>query len=231
MTFPARRPSVRRRARASAVVLLCTLALAACGNDDPVPTSGDTRRARHAGHGQAEAVAVEPSETPTSSPTGDDDGTAVPIYWVGDGPGGEPRLFREFHRVQGNPLTEAARLVMGGGQPDDPDYRTLWPQHGGRRRRRDRRDPARADPRRRVHRAPRRDDEARRRAGDAAAGLHAAGRAAGARPDPGQARRLGLPAPRAAVRRALRAGERARDAQPRQHHLARGGRHRSPATP
>ena len=30
--------------------------------------------------------------------------------------------------MQGNPLTEAARLVMGGGQPDDPDYRTLWPQ-------------------------------------------------------------------------------------------------------
>jgi hypothetical protein len=30
--------------------------------------------------------------------------------------------------VQGDPLTEAARLVMGGGQPDDPDYRTLWPE-------------------------------------------------------------------------------------------------------
>ena len=29
---------------------------------------------------------------------------------------------------EGNPLTEAARLVMGGGQPDDPDYRTLWPE-------------------------------------------------------------------------------------------------------
>ena len=52
----------------------------------------------------------------------------MPIYWVGDGPGGEPRLFREFHRVEGNPLIEAARLVMGGGQPDDPDYRTLWPE-------------------------------------------------------------------------------------------------------
>ena len=46
---------------------------------------------------------------------------------MGEGPGGEPRLFREFHRVQGDALIEAARLVMGPGQPDDPDYRTLWP--------------------------------------------------------------------------------------------------------
>ena len=128
MTFPVRRLTVRRRARASAAVaLLCALGLAACGNDDPVPTSGDTNKPAKRGTDKPEPSA-EPSETPTSSATEDDDGTAVPIYWVGDGPGGEPRLFREFHRVQGNPLTEAARLVMGGGQPDDPDYRTLWPQ-------------------------------------------------------------------------------------------------------
>jgi hypothetical protein len=35
-------------------------------------------------------------------------------------------LFREFQRVEGDPLTEAARLVASG-QPVDPDYRTLWP--------------------------------------------------------------------------------------------------------
>jgi len=128
MTFPVRRLSVRRRAGASAAaVLLCTLGLAACGTDDPVPTSGDTNEPAKRGTDKPEPSA-EPSETPTSSATEDDDGTVVPIYWVGDGPGGEPRLFREFHRVQGNPLTEAARLVMGGGQPDDPEYRTLWPQ-------------------------------------------------------------------------------------------------------
>ena len=129
MTFPARRPSAGRRARASAVVvLLSALALAACGNDDPVPTSGDTNEPATKGTDKPKPKpSSDPSETPTSSPT-DDDGTTVPIYWVGDGPGGEPRLFREFHRVQGNPLTEAARLVMGGGQPDDPDYRTLWPE-------------------------------------------------------------------------------------------------------
>ena len=44
----------------------------------------------------------------------------------GDGPGGTA-LFREFQRVDGDPLTEAARIIASGGQPIDPDYRTLWP--------------------------------------------------------------------------------------------------------
>lgn len=126
MTFPARRPSVRRRARASAVALLAAVALAACGTDVE-PTSGDSVDGGTSKEPKPVDTATEPSQTPVASPT-EDDGTAVPIYWVGDGPGGEPRLFREFRRVQGNPLTEAARLVMGGGQPDDPDYRTLWPE-------------------------------------------------------------------------------------------------------
>ena len=51
----------------------------------------------------------------------------MPVYFAGDGPGGRTVLFREFQRVEGDPLTEAARLVAGGGQPVDPDYRTLWP--------------------------------------------------------------------------------------------------------
>ncbi len=54
--------------------------------------------------------------------------SAVPVYFAGDAPGGRTRLFREFHRVEGDQLTEAARLVAGGGEPVDPDYRTLWPQ-------------------------------------------------------------------------------------------------------
>jgi hypothetical protein len=108
-----------------AVALLAMLALAACSSNDPAPTSGDAKEP--VAKGTKKPRPTEASETPTASPT-EDDGTAVPIYWVGDGPGGEPRLFREFHRVQGDPLTEAARLVMGGGQPDDPDYRTLWPE-------------------------------------------------------------------------------------------------------
>src|SRR5688572_10579243 len=127
MTFPARRPSARHWARASATVLVCALALVAC-SDETVPTSGEAREpGKQSPKTPKTPQSSEPAESPTESPT-DDGGTTVPIYWVGDGPGGEPRLFREFHRVQGNPLTEAARLVMGGGQPDDPDYRTLWPE-------------------------------------------------------------------------------------------------------
>ncbi len=126
MTFPARRASVRRRAHVSVVALLAVLALAACSTDDPAPTSGEVKDPAGTGTKKPKPSA-EPSQTPTTSPT-TDDGTTVPVYWVGDGPGGEPRLFREFHRVQGDPLVEAARLVMGGGQPDDPDYRTLWPE-------------------------------------------------------------------------------------------------------
>lgn len=127
MTFPARRPSARHWARASATVLVCALALVAC-SDETVPTSGEAREpGKQSPKTPKTPQSSEPAESPTESPT-DDGGTTVPIYWVGDGPGGEPRLFREFHRVQGDPLTEAARLVMGGGQPDDPDYRTLWPE-------------------------------------------------------------------------------------------------------
>ncbi len=128
MTFPARRPSVRRWAGASAVVLLSALVLAGCSNDDPVPTVGSTRdKGGSKSPKPSQEPAAETSPSASTSPS-EDDGTTVPIYWVGDGPGGEPRLFREFRRVQGDPLTEAARLVMGGGRPDDPDYRTLWPE-------------------------------------------------------------------------------------------------------
>lgn len=128
MTFPAP-PSVRRWAGASAAVLLCGVALAGCSGNDPVSTSSEAREPATQGSRspKPQQPSKTPNQTPTATPT-EDDGTVVPIYWVGDGPGGEPRLFREFRRVQGNPLTEAARIVMGGGQPDDPDYRTLWPQ-------------------------------------------------------------------------------------------------------
>jgi hypothetical protein len=127
MTFPARRPSVRRWARASATVLLCGLALVAC-SDETVPTSGDTREGKST---RSPKPAKDASDTgsPTSEPSSepsDDGSAAVPVYFAGDGPGGETRLFREFQRVTGDPLLEAARLVAGG-EVEDPDYRTLWP--------------------------------------------------------------------------------------------------------
>ena len=135
MTFPTSRPLVRRWAGATAVVLASALTLAGCsGSDDTEPASGGTRepatngsKTPKPGKDVSQSPSESPSETPSETPS-ESAGTAVPVYFVGDGPGGKPRLFREFHRVTGDPLTEAARLVTGGGEPDDPDYRTLWPQ-------------------------------------------------------------------------------------------------------
>ena len=111
-----------------------SLALAGC-SEDPTPAADDTGTAtEHAEHSEhpdagSESSTASPSEPPAgsgspSAPAAS--GTAVPVYFAGDGPGGRTVLFREFQRVEGDPLTEAARLVASG-QPVDPDYRTLWP--------------------------------------------------------------------------------------------------------
>lgn len=134
MTFPTSPAGrVRRSASAGSLALLLALAVAGCTGDgqrpasddatDPVATDGQGSGSPSESPGEtpAESPAESPSESPAAA------GTAVPVYFAGDGPGGRTVLFREFHRVEGDPLTEAARLVAGGGQPDDPDYRTLWP--------------------------------------------------------------------------------------------------------
>ncbi|HEX5919157.1 MAG TPA: Gmad2 immunoglobulin-like domain-containing protein [Nocardioides sp.] len=143
MTFPttsrpARARGVRRWAGAAAVVVASSLALAACTGDGTRPASDETGTATEEPQPSdpaPEPGSASPAESPAASPEPSDEpagseaaaGTAVPVYFAGDGPGGRTALFREFHRVEGDPLTEAARLVAGGGQPDDPDYRTLWP--------------------------------------------------------------------------------------------------------
>lgn len=109
--------------------------MAGCTGDGTRPASDGADGATATdGAGSPSGPASEsPSETPAESPAGSPSespaaaGTAVPVYFAGDGPGGRTVLFREFHRVEGDPLAEAARLVAGAGQPDDPDYRTLWP--------------------------------------------------------------------------------------------------------
>lgn len=130
-TAPARR--VRRWAGATAVVAATTLALASCTGDGTRPASDEAseptatdgaQSTKSPSQSPSESPSETPSESPSESPAAA--GTAVPVYFAGDGPGGRTVLFREFHRVEGEPLTEAARLVAGG-QPDDPDYRTLWP--------------------------------------------------------------------------------------------------------
>lgn len=133
MTFPVRvpaRPDVRRWAGAAALAAVCSLTLAACGGD-PAPVSDETSEPPAGGSSESAPTASpsEPTGSPTASesPTESPSGTTVPVYFAGDGPDGLTVLFREFHRVEGDPLLEAARLVVGGA-PDDPDYRTLWPQ-------------------------------------------------------------------------------------------------------
>jgi hypothetical protein len=121
---------VRRWAGATAVVAATSLALAGCTGDGTRPASDEANEPTATDSPRStRSPSKSPSETPTESPSESSAaaGTAVPVYFAGDGPGGRTVLFREFHRVEGDPLTEAARLVAGGGQPDDPDYRTLWP--------------------------------------------------------------------------------------------------------
>jgi len=73
-----------------------------------------------------------PSEDPTDDPTDPATseppagGGAVPVYYVGETPQG-PRLYREFHAGGANRLLDAANDAASG-TPDDPDYRSAWPE-------------------------------------------------------------------------------------------------------
>lgn len=85
----------------------------------------------------APATSISPSE-PVTEPTSPDSPTAtepatsaVAVYYVGDTPDG-PRLFREFRRLEGDPLDAAVSAAVGRTvdgppvAPLDPDYRVLW---------------------------------------------------------------------------------------------------------
>lgn len=122
MTFPT------ARALAPFTALALALALAACTGDGQRPVSDDATE-QPADTATAEPTREPtPTSDPTSSPSQEPSGTTVPVYFVGDGPGGRTALFREFQRVEGDPLLGAARAVAGFGQANDPDYRTLWPE-------------------------------------------------------------------------------------------------------
>jgi hypothetical protein len=71
------------------------------------------------------------SQTSSTAPAGD--GTqarAVPVYYVGATPHGV-RLYREFQHQDVCPevecLLKASAVAAVNGRPNDPDYRTLWP--------------------------------------------------------------------------------------------------------
>ena len=119
------RPVTRYRAVAAATALVLSAALAACGDEEP--------EAQDPGGEETSSAAGEPTDQPTDEPTGDGSETAeptgkvtVPVYFVGDTPGG-PALYREFRQVEAdNPMEEAVALMVAGDALD-PDYGSLWP--------------------------------------------------------------------------------------------------------
>lgn len=71
------------------------------------------------------------SPMPTATAT-EAQSSVVAVYYVGDTPDG-PRLYREFRRVEGEPLVAAVSAATGHTvdgpslAPVDPDYRVPWP--------------------------------------------------------------------------------------------------------
>lgn len=70
-----------------------------------------------------EPTASEPSE-PTEAPA---EQFTAGIYYLGDTPQGT-RLYREFQRVEGPTKLLAAVRAATETAPEDPDYRTPWPE-------------------------------------------------------------------------------------------------------
>jgi hypothetical protein len=90
-------------------------------DDDPGATSSGT------------PTTSAPSSSPsTSGSAGPEEvaGRAVPVYYVGDTAHGK-KLYREFQRQSIcdnlDCMLKASVVAAVNGQPEDPDYRTLWP--------------------------------------------------------------------------------------------------------
>jgi hypothetical protein len=101
------------------------------GGDDPSAGPGPADTPTAAAESPTESPAESPAESPNeSAPSPDEEPQAVegavPVYYVGD-TGQGPRLFREFHPgIGADPLTQAVADAVSR-TPDDPDYRTPWP--------------------------------------------------------------------------------------------------------
>jgi hypothetical protein len=107
-------PAARRWWYAAGGVALATAAavavVAVVSDDDPAPDPG-----HH--HGEHDMVASDPA-LPNQ---------LVPVYFIGDAPQGQHRLFRELDEVQGgDPLQRALERIQRPST--DPDYQSAWPQ-------------------------------------------------------------------------------------------------------
>lgn len=116
------------RTRLPQLLALATAGVLVLGGcSDPAPVSDDTSPTRGADRGETPSE-QEPTQEPAETPGGDDGTGAgartVPVYLIGDTERAGPRLYREFQRGEGDPLT-AARTALTS-PPLDPDYRTAW---------------------------------------------------------------------------------------------------------
>jgi len=68
----------------------------------------------------------EPSGPPRAIDRSHDRRPAYALYYLGDTPQGD-RLYREFRDGPGPQTTPAAAISMLQSEPDDPEYRSLWP--------------------------------------------------------------------------------------------------------
>jgi hypothetical protein len=116
-------------AGAAVVATAATIAaFAVIGNDADTTSSGPRP-------GGSPSRAATPSTTESSSTAGQSETAtpsteAVAVYYVGE-TGQGPRLYREFHRLPSAPVDDSVAQALNDAvaqAPDDPDYRTLWPQ-------------------------------------------------------------------------------------------------------
>lgn len=119
-----RTPLPRTLVPGVALVAAALLLLGGCG-DDPAPASGDSSPTRGTDKPDRPGKG---DDSPSSDPSdeGGAESTTVPVYFVGDTERAGPRLYREFQRVDGDPLVAAAGLLTAGDSLD-PDYLTLFP--------------------------------------------------------------------------------------------------------
>ena len=97
-------------------------------DDPPISTTPSNDVTNLPSEDPTDGPTDDPTEDPTDPATSEPpaSGSAVPVYYVGETPQG-PRLYREFHSAGTNRLLEAANLAASG-TPDDPDYRSAWPE-------------------------------------------------------------------------------------------------------
>jgi hypothetical protein len=99
---------------------------------EPPPAEQSTPSPTADGTGSLQERKERLEEMRRAAEAEDGESAAVAVYYVGDTPDG-PRLYREFRRLEGEPLVAAVSAAAGHTvdgpplAPVDPDYRVPWP--------------------------------------------------------------------------------------------------------